>query len=51
MDNSKFEIVLINDTEELEIKQARPCSDTCVGIDYCSPDGCEDTCGLVDFSG
>jgi len=50
MDNSKFEIVLINDTEELEIKQASQCTDNC-GIDYCTPDGCKDTCKLADFTG
>jgi len=51
MEESKFEIVLINDTEELEIKPAKPCQDFCGGVDYCSPDGCTDTCGAVDFSG
>lgn len=47
---NKFEVVLINDTEEMEIKQAAPCTDNC-GVDYCSPDGCGDTCKFVDFSG
>lgn len=53
MENERFEVVLINDGEAFEAKEAKvaPCTnDICKWVDYCSG-GCQgDVCG-VDFTG
>jgi len=46
MKEERFEVVLINDQQEFDAHEAK---DVC-WIDFCSPSGCDDECG-VDFSG
>lgn len=47
MEQSKFEIVLINDESEFNPKVA---SDMCITVDFAScKDGVKDTCALGDY--